>query len=246
MQSHQAMISSEYPEPAFVYQALRLSTFSSTPKLLKSSATGPPRRAYGGAHFQRKFTRASLKSADDGGSARKVISDRNANVSPAATPWQLAPAPVYAICTTSSEIGRPNMNILTYITPCGLGPSPRFAVALLEGTLTWVSVKQTGSARLMLLAEGHAELVPVLGQLSGRDVDKIAEVRALGYEVQESQDGVPFLPGSLGYMDVVVDEWIDCGDHELAVCSTVGYRLLAHDKKPLTTGFLRNANILFQ
>jgi flavin reductase (DIM6/NTAB) family NADH-FMN oxidoreductase RutF len=245
MQSHQAN-SPEYPEPAFVYQALRLSTFSSTPTLVKSPATGPPRRAYRGAQVQRNFTRASLKSADDGGSARKVISDRNASVSPAATPWQLAPAPVYAICTTSSEIGRPNMNILTYITPCGLGPSPRFAVALLVGTLTWVSVKQTGCARLMLLAEGHAELVPLLGQLSGRDVDKIAEVRALGYEVQESQDGVPFLPGSLGYMDVVVDEWIDCGDHELAICSTIGYRLLAHNQKPLTTGFLRNANILFQ
>jgi flavin reductase (DIM6/NTAB) family NADH-FMN oxidoreductase RutF len=246
MQSHQTMILSEYSEPAFVHQALRLPTFSSTPTLVKRTATGPPRRAHGVAQFQRNFARASLKSADDGSSARKVISDRDAGTVTGSTPWQLAPAPVYAICTTSSEIGRPNMNILTYTTPCGLGPSPRFAVALLVGTLTWVSVKQTGNARLMLLAEGHAELVPLLGQLSGRDVDKIAEVRALGHEVQESHDGVPFLPGSLGYMDVVVDEWIDCGDHELAVCSTVGYRLLAHNQKPLTTGFLRNANILLQ
>jgi hypothetical protein len=172
MQSHQTMILSEYSEPAFVHQALRLPTFSSTPTLVKRTATGPPRRAHGVAQFQRNFARASLKSADDGSSARKVISDRDAGTVTGSTPWQLAPAPVYAICTTSSEIGRPNMNILTYTTPCGLGPSPRFAVALLVGTLTWVSVKQTGNARLMLLAEGHAELVPLLGQLSGRDVDK--------------------------------------------------------------------------
>jgi flavin reductase (DIM6/NTAB) family NADH-FMN oxidoreductase RutF len=139
------------------------------------------------------------------------------------------------------------MNIATYVTPCGLGSSPKFAVALYVGTLTWVNVKQRGRARLALLSEMHLPLVTLFGKASGRDIDKVSEALNLGFEVDYTDDDVPFLRDGPGYVDVRVDSWIDCGDHELAICSTVS----STESTPasssdaiMTTGFLRERGVM--
>jgi flavin reductase (DIM6/NTAB) family NADH-FMN oxidoreductase RutF len=235
--------------PLFVGQPLGVPSFAAR-GLARVAATSPSKtRQCGTPCRPRRRPAASLNISDkDKPETATVVQKQGAATLPSSgapnTPWQLASSPVYVVCTTSAEVGRANMSIATYTTPCGLGASPKFALSLLVGTLTWVSVRQTRRARLMLLAEGHAELVPILGQLSGRDVDKVAEVRALGYDVKTSEDGVPFLPGALGYVDLVVDQWIDAGDHELAICSVIGQLLLHQDHKPLTTGYLRDCHIL--
>jgi flavin reductase (DIM6/NTAB) family NADH-FMN oxidoreductase RutF len=185
----------------------------------------------------RSELRCTLHASDDDYVVVAPPTDA-ATLTPA--PWQLAPAVCYAIATFSNELGRGNFNIATYVTPCGLGLLPRFAVALYVGTLSWTTVRQTGLARLVLLTEKHAELVPLFGKRCGREVDKVAEALALGFEVSETDDGVPFLPDSLGFIDVKVDQWVDCGDHELAICSTIKHASLDHeDSAVLTTTYLR-------
>jgi flavin reductase (DIM6/NTAB) family NADH-FMN oxidoreductase RutF len=242
--------------PLFAGPPLRVSSFAA-PGLARSAAATCSSQTRGcgvQCRPRRPVASVNLTGHNHPETASGEVEKRGAATLPAGgggggggapdTPWQLASSPVYAVCTTSAEVGRANMSIATYTTPCGRGTSPKFAVSLRVGTLTWVSVRQTRRARLMLLAEGHAELVPILGQLSGRDVDKVAEVRALGYEVRTSKDGVPFLPGALGYVDVVVDQWIDATDHELAICSVVNHLLLHQEHRPLSTGFLRDGHIL--
>lgn len=158
-------------------------------------------------------------------------------------PWQLVSTPVYTVCTYSSELGRGNMNLLTYMSPCGLGTKPKFSVALYVGTLTWVTVKQMRRLRVAFLTENHAPLFALLGKQSGRDVDKVTEARSLGYDIAMTSDKVPYPRDSLGYVDLTVDNWIDAGDHEIAICSTVSHETFQHDDKQiaaaLTTGHLR-------
>jgi flavin reductase (DIM6/NTAB) family NADH-FMN oxidoreductase RutF len=161
--------------------------------------------------------------------------------------WARAPVPVYSVCTASSEVGRGNLNIATYVTPCGLGAAPKFAVALYVGTLTWVNVKQTGRARLALLAEKHLPLVALFGGTSGRAVDKCAEAVAMGFDVAYTEGGVPFLADGPGFVDVVVDSWVDCGDHELAICATVSSTELGAAGAAgavLTTALLREQGVM--
>lgn len=158
-------------------------------------------------------------------------------------PWQQVSTPVHSVCTYSSELGRGNMNLLTYMSPCGIGPRPKFAVALYIGTLTWVSAKQKGKIRVSFLTENHAPLFSLFGKRSGRDVDKVAEAREMGFNISCTNDGVPFPSDCIGYVDLSVDQWIDLDDHELAICSTVSHRTLVPstgiNPTALTTGYLR-------
>lgn len=163
--------------------------------------------------------------------------------------WANVPAPVYSACTFSSEVGHGNFNVLTYCTPLGLGATPKWAVALYVGTLTWTNVKQLGVVRLVVLAEHHAPLVGLFGKTSGRVIDKTTEARDMGFNVVTSEDGVPYLTDSPGYVDLVVDQWVDCGDHELAICSTIssvqsGSDDVEYHSPVLTTGKLREMGIL--
>jgi flavin reductase (DIM6/NTAB) family NADH-FMN oxidoreductase RutF len=176
----------------------------------------------------------------------RVLASPSFNVPSTPAPWQLIPSVCYAVATYSNELGRGNFNIATYVTPCGLGTSPKFAVAFYVGTLSWTTVKQTGVARLVVLAERHAALVPLFGRRCGRDVDKLREALTLGFDVSETDDRVPFLPDSPGFVDIKVDEWIDCGDHELAVCSTMKFRSLRDevDIPVLTTSFLHKRSYI--
>lgn len=141
------------------------------------------------------------------------------------------------------------MNVLTYCTPLGLGPAPKWAVALYVGTLTWTSVKQLGKVRLAMMSEHHATLVGLFGRTSGRVVDKLTEAAQMGFNVDTTEDGVPYLADSPGYIDLVVNQWVDCGDHELAICSTASTAELnsgtSDGESPvLTTGKLRDMGIL--
>lgn len=140
------------------------------------------------------------------------------------------------------------MNIATYTTPLSIGASPTFALSLLRGTLTWVNAKQLRRARLTLLSESHLPLVTLFGRSSGRDVDKVASARDMGFAIGTTTDGVPFLEDAQGYVDLHVEDWVECGEHELAICSTEGFTELGDGgggrDAVMTTAFLREKGVM--
>lgn len=166
----------------------------------------------------------------------------SATSKPSPRPWALAPAPVYTLITTSRELGRPNFNIATYVTPLSLGALPRFAASLLRTSLTYVNARQTGAMRLVLLPASHAALVDVFGRASGRDVDKLGVAEEMGFAVALCGRGVPFFEG-VGYVDLDVEQWVDCDEHDMAVCGTVAV-VEGRQGEVLTTGLLREMGIL--
>lgn len=228
----------------------RVPAFSAAPAVAPSLALGawradPLLRARrSGATAARAPARAQLSVPAPAGRAA------GANTGAGAPLWARAPVPVYSVGTLSAELGRGNLNVATYVTACGLGDAPRLAVALYVGTLTWVNVKQRGRARLSLLSEKHLPLVTLFGKASGRDIDKVAEALRMGFDVRCEEYGMPFVADGLGYVDVEVETWVDCGDHELAICSTKGsVELLetVREEGPdavMTTGYLRKRGVL--
>lgn len=105
-----------------------------------------------------------------------------------------------------------------------------------------MNARQTGALRLVLLPASHAALVDVFGRASGRDVDKHRVVERMGFDVALCGRGVPYFEG-VGYVDLAVEQWVDCDEHEMAVCGTVAV-VDGRQDEVLTTGLLREMGIL--
>jgi flavin reductase (DIM6/NTAB) family NADH-FMN oxidoreductase RutF len=83
----------------------------------------------------------------------------------------------------------------TYCCPVTIKPTRRMAVALYTHTATARNFLATGKGVLQVLRAQHAPLVPLLGKSSAHDVDKLAELRAMGFATEE-RFGVPTLAGA--------------------------------------------------
>lgn len=159
-------------------------------------------------------------------------------------PWASPSVPVYTISTYNKDLQRGNFNIATYLTPCALKPPQKYVIALYVDTLTWKTVKATSRLRLSIMSERHKNLLELFGKTSGYQVDKVLEAKTRGFSLGETGDNVPYLVDSAGYVDLIVDQWTPCGDHDLAFCSVVSTRILADADPVLTTGALRDAGLL--
>lgn len=159
-------------------------------------------------------------------------------------PYAALSVPVYSLATVPDDgdtaadsAPRPSMNITTYCCPVTINPTRRMAVALYAHTATARNVLATGKAVLQVLREQHAPLVPLLGKSSAHDVDKLAEVRALGFAVEE-RFGVPTLADAAGVIALELVSMETAGDHHLALCEVVGYETLEGTGEPLYTADL--------
>ncbi len=113
---------------------------------------------------------------------------------PDAPPFTLLSTPVYSLSTRGADGGAQTLNIITYASPIALRPQRKYALGLYIESLTWQNVRETGRAVLQILQQCHSPLVPLLGKRSGRDVDKLKEVKELGFEVTDAF-GLPVLAG---------------------------------------------------
>lgn len=112
------------------------------------------------------------------------------------------------------------MNLVTYAAPVAIQPRT-YAVGLYVGTYTWEIVRSTRRGALQLLRKHHAELVPLLGKQSGRDVDKYEEMKARGFDTKETY-GLQILVDCYSVLDLRVEgDLIPCGDHDLAICKVL-------------------------
>jgi flavin reductase (DIM6/NTAB) family NADH-FMN oxidoreductase RutF len=100
----------------------------------------------------------------------------------------------------------------------------QFIVAIYDDTKTLELVKQSNRLVLQLLAESQYRLIPLLGQKSGKKIDKIArlEKRSLISEWQ----GFKILKEALAVMDLKIINSFSGGDHQLFLCEVAAYKNL--------------------
>eukprot|EP00894_Picocystis_sp_ML_P005101 jgi/Pico_ML_1/55618/g1282.t1 len=122
------------------------------------------------------------------------------------------------------------MNVVTFAAPVAIQPRT-YAVGLYVDTLTWDNVRRTRKGALQLLRKRHAELLPLLGKQSGRDVDKYAELEARGFATKETY-GLQVLADSYAVLDLqVVGDVLPCGDHDLAICRVLHETWISGDEE---------------
>jgi flavin reductase (DIM6/NTAB) family NADH-FMN oxidoreductase RutF len=133
----------------------------------------------------------------------------------ATTTPPLLDVPVYSLATLNQD-GSTNMNILTYATPVSIIPIRVWSLGLFKGTLSEENLRHTGTCVLQLLNQRHIDTVPLLGGMSGRDIDKQHECHLLGLPWQEldDKDGFYVLPGCTSYMKMTIQGGVvDAGSH---------------------------------
>ena len=116
---------------------------------------------------------------------------------------------VYSLVSVDSA-GRPNMNIVTYCTPVAHSPERWYAVSLFHGTVSRENFLAANGGVLQILAAEHAPLVPLLGQSSARDVDKLAALEEQG-ALAHVRDGRPVLAGCIGCFELRAASVHTCG-----------------------------------
>ena len=144
---------------------------------------------------------------------------------------------------TSGAGNAPNMNIITYCTPVAHSPERWYAVSLFHGTVSRDNFLHDNGGVLQILAAEHAHLVPLLGQQSSRDVDKLAALADRGVALTPIRDH-KVLAGCIGCFGLQAASVHTCGDHDVALCRMLWYEDVRRDAVPLTTGSLREAGIL--
>jgi flavin reductase (DIM6/NTAB) family NADH-FMN oxidoreductase RutF len=113
------------------------------------------------------------------------------------------------------------------------------AVAFYKGTLSLENAQDHPHFILQLLASDQYRLVRLLGQKSGRTTDKISKLK----DAVSDYRGFPCLNQAAALMACDIIEWVDAGDHILAICDVVSYANL-RDAEILTTGYLRDKKII--
>ncbi|GBF94208.1 hypothetical protein Rsub_06478 [Raphidocelis subcapitata] len=161
-----------------------------------------------------------------------------------APPFTKLNTPVYSLSSSGPGGGSPTLNIVTYASPIAIKPARKYALGLYVGTLSWQNVRDTGRCVLQILQQSHSPLVPLLGKRSGRDVDKLREIEAMGFNVA-SAFGLPVLADHAGLMELrVASDFIPCGDHETVICDVVGWQDAKGPAAPLYTAYLRQTGFL--
>jgi hypothetical protein len=115
---------------------------------------------------------------------------------------------------------------------------------LFRGTLSAERFLAAGRGTLSVLALRHAALFQILGKTSGRDVDKLAEIQALGFSFRDF-GGAPALADCVGVFELVAaGPPTRCGDHDAVLCAVGAWEGRDAGAAPLYTGDLRAKGLM--
>ena len=129
---------------------------------------------------------------------------------------------------------RPNAQISVSTFGASIVPDrPRLMSVLYKANYTHELVVAKGSFSLSVLAEGQEELLPKLGFVSGRGVEKLA-----GLDVEMTGRGNPVFTGSLGWLECEVIADFDLGDATAFLGAVVATQEL-RDGSPLVWSQVR-------
>lgn len=146
--------------------------------------------------------------------------------------------PVYSI--SSVYAGKHNMNIITYVTATSMSPK-KIACCIYDNTQTRWNVEHNEHFVLQLLAADQYRLVTLLGQQSGKSIDKIARLNKRN--MLEQWKGFYILSGALAVMELCVDSSMPAGDHTLFLCDVVSNKNI-REGEPLSLDILREKKLV--
>lgn len=153
-------------------------------------------------------------------------------------PWNRINATVYSVSTAYGTSY--NMNICTYVTAVSMQPK-KFIVAIYNDTKTLELVKQSNCFVLQLLAESQYRMIPLLGQKSGKKIDKLARLEKRG--LTNDWRGYKILKDALAVMELKIINSFAGGDHQLFLCDLVAYKNL-NEGEALSLDILRAKQLI--
>ena len=153
-------------------------------------------------------------------------------------PWNIPDLPVFSLSTKGDK--GDNMNICTYVSAVSLDPK-LYLVAVYDNTLTLDYVKGSKHVVLQLLHEQHFGLVKMLGQKSGKVINKMSWLEKKG--VVGEWQSFSVIKDACAYVLLEKTKQIASeGDHELFLFKVIKHKSFASEC--LTTGLLRQKNII--
>ncbi len=158
-------------------------------------------------------------------------------------PWNRVDLPVYSLSSQSGSFS--NMHIITYLTPVSMHPK-LFIAGIYEGTRTLELVEKNPHFIIQLLAADQYNLVRLLGQQSGHQVNKIQRLDKRGLLTQYK--GFPVLREALAWMEmkgtpVPLSSGSPAPDHRLYLCELHSFKN-NKEGQPLTLDILRDKKIV--
>jgi flavin reductase (DIM6/NTAB) family NADH-FMN oxidoreductase RutF len=123
--------------------------------------------------------------------------------------------------------GRRNAFTAAWVTQASFDPL-LLALSLNPQNASAPLMHASGTFTVSVLKRGQTELARRFGTRSGRDEDKLADVRW-----EQGRGGAPVLSDALAYLDCELTGSAPAGDHEIIVARVVGGRLLDPEAVPL-------------
>lgn len=134
-----------------------------------------------------------------------------------------------AVVVTTAAVGRVSGCLATYVTGASISPR-RLLVLTSPENLTHEMIDRSGFLAVNIVGRSEADWVDHFGRVSGRDVDKFADVAW-----QPGVTGAPLLTDAIGHLEGRVIASFDCGDHTARLVEAVSARVLRPGAAPLTT-----------
>jgi flavin reductase (DIM6/NTAB) family NADH-FMN oxidoreductase RutF len=129
---------------------------------------------------------------------------------------------------TSAFEGQRDGCYVSFIAPCSMDPA-RVLVLTSHENLTHELVEVSHVLAIHPVARGQEGWMELFGQTTGREVDKLAQVRWT-----PGVTGAPILNDALGYVEGHVLDSMVCGDHTARLVEPVAALLRDPEAVPLT------------
>ena len=153
-------------------------------------------------------------------------------------PWNRVDLPVYSISSCHDK--ESNMHICTYVSAVSMKPK-RIMVAIYKGTKTIDLVNKNPHFVLQLLSKSQYNLIKLLGQSSGHNIDKINRLQKRGLLSVWKQFDV--LKDALAYIELTTINTMDAGDHIIHLCDVLSFCNIK-DEECLTLNFIRKKGLI--
>jgi flavin reductase (DIM6/NTAB) family NADH-FMN oxidoreductase RutF len=138
--------------------------------------------------------------------------------------------------------GRRNAFTAAWVMQASFDP-PLLALSLNPQNASAPLMHASGTFTVSVLKRGQTELARRFGTRSGRDEDKLEDVRW-----EPGRGGAPVLSDALAYFDCELTGTAPAGDHEVIIARVVGGRILDPQAVPLLyaeTGDMDSSSALY-
>ncbi len=152
--------------------------------------------------------------------------------------WNRINLPVYSISSKAGD--NFNMHIITYATQISMQPK-RFLCGIYYGTQTLLNIEASGEFVLQLLADTQYQLINLLGNKSGKNIDKISRLQKRNEVMNWNNFYV--LKNCLAVMHLKVISSFEGGDHKGFLCDVISFKNL-NEGNALTLDTLRERKMI--